>query len=152
MATQFELIKKLYDAGIEIVRVETITPDMITSGSSKVHVIEWSDKNNRSIKEINVKETDSNWINDKLTNELEYNCRKDLNENSEYIFKLQPGNKGIAISYKPFNTVEDMELSFYVTIMLEDGFQFSHAFRTFIHGGGGNNSGVGDSNGSIGKP
>lgn len=152
MATAFEILQKLHNEGIDIVRVNTINSDMIKNDSIKLHIIEWSDTKDRSIKSIKVTETDSDWVNDEVTNKLEYTTKSYLDENSDYVFKLKPNNKGIAISYKPFNTVEDMELNFYVTITLEDDFLFSHAFRTFIHGGGGNNSGVGDSNGSIGKP
>lgn len=113
-------------AGVEFVRISSFSPENVTTKSVKEHIIEWSDTNKRNIESITINEFNSDW--NKVINSTITITNKELSENDNGIYKLNNGNKGVLVNYRPFKPSEYYELWFIVSIKLVGETAFDIAF------------------------
>lgn len=120
--------------GIFWERILTITPEIKDQDAAKVNIIEWSDEHHRelSIDNIVIKQYDKDWQNEIVKSEFIIEL---LDEKSDDVYKLEDGNRGFAVFYKPFVREEEYELWYIVTITLKDCEPFDVAFYSSIKGG-----------------
>ena len=131
--------------GIELDGVLTFSPEEVSNNAFKIHLIQWSDEKNRPIAldNITIKQYDEKWqnpIDDKLviTPVIQ-------SSNTDGVLKLDDGNIGFSIQYKPFVAGEEYKAWFIVTIKIVGEDSFDIAFSSFIKGGG-TSTGHGDVN------
>jgi hypothetical protein len=134
-------------AGIELYGIVTYNPEVGSTDAKKIHLIQWSDDQNRSIalENITIKQYDEKWINEFPENTIVFSSKiRSSTEDGDLV--LENGNIGFTIEYNPYNNGEEYTLFFIVTIKIGDEEPFDIAFAAFVKGGNGQSTGSGDVN------
>ncbi|QQR98506.1 MAG: hypothetical protein IPK18_02965 [Sphingobacteriales bacterium] len=128
--------KTILPAGVELDGILTLNPEILSEEEFKVHLIQWADKQNRQINidDITITEYDEGWQNKLESNKHNFSITIQSNQ-TDGVLKLDEGNIGFSIQYKPFVTGEEYTLYFIVTIKISGEEPFDIAFSSFIKGG-----------------